>query len=271
MFSRLLSSQSTLSFSPKSAAFEKDEAIFYRRVKQALPTYMVFPNIGLGSLIKLKEPNARKQKTTFDNIREERVDFAIFNRKYELVCVIHLREEIETETKYLVRKTLEEAGIKQLFWRRDPYPSFEQILNRLRPNKETRSGKHKSLQDKDKNKDKDKEKNNNSHPELDAHMTKKSHEGDTLPPREHDNPQAMSVKTLLALCHEQRIQHDYPHIWKRISLLLATPKHLENYLNSLFVENRPIKRQGFPALVLEEIRAIQEENLRCLRALPLTS
>ncbi len=261
MFSRLLFNQSSLTFSLKGAAFAKDETIFFRRVKQALPAYLVFPNAQLGSLIKLKEPNTRKQKNTFASICDEQIDFAIFNRKYELRCVIHLRDEVETEAKYLVRKTLEEAGIKQLFWRRDPYPSFEQILKRLRPNKALNSSKHKEEQDKQ----------NSGHPELDAQMSKKAYEREAHAQPEHGNLRAMSVKSLMALCHEQHIQHGYPHIWKRINLLLVTPKHLDNYLDSLFIENRPIKRQGFPADVLQEIRAIQEENKRCLQSLPIAS
>lgn len=77
---------------------------------------------------------------------------------------------------------------------------------------------------------------------------------------EHDNPNALSLRFLRDLTPHNFIQKEYPHIWHRICLFAEDPPRLNNYLDSLFVQDRPVKRAGLPLHVANEVILIKIEN-----------
>lgn len=249
MFSQLRQSTTEpFTILPK-ALFSTDEAILIRQIKQALPNCVLIPNIRVSSILKLSTPENKKQQAAFRKIMDTTIDFAIFNKKMELVCLIHLRREDESELDTVLRKTIKAAGIKQLFWQRNPFPSFEHIVKQLCPAQNftpasTENALERLIQ-----------------PEFEAvRVIKKIPEGELVTLHEHDNPNAISLARLSELCREENLKLDYPHIWKRICLLLASPADLKNYLDTLFTQDRPLKRKGLPRNALNEVINIQNEN-----------
>ena len=60
----------------------------------------------------------------------------------------------------------------------------------------------------------------------------------------------------------------YPHIWERICLFCHEPRHLEQYLRSLGLQDRGDKRSGFPQNVIVELTDLQGANERFVPAQP---
>ena len=54
----------------------------------------------------------------------------------------------------------------------------------------------------------------------------------------------------------------YPHIWERICLFCPEPRHLEQYLSSLSLQDRSSKRTGFSESVIVELADLQGANAR---------
>ena len=77
---------------------------------------------------------------------------------------------------------------------------------------------------------------------------------------EHDNPNALSLRFLRDLTPQNFIQREYPHIWHRICLFAENPALLNDYLDSLFSQDRPEQRAGLPLHVANEVILIKTEN-----------
>jgi hypothetical protein len=233
--------------------FDAEEEIFFKRVQKALPNCLIFPHVLLTSILEAQCSNEKKRTLMHKKLSERHVDFGIFNTELELLCVLELERDDSNaqEEEYPTKKLLKRAGIKCIRWSRASLPTAEQILRTLAPFSDLDAPKvETSLQtisklfvDNDpKNKGKLQEK--------------------AFTYVEHGNPNALSLAAIRQITPENFIENEYPHIWQKICLLANDPGYLKNYLESLFIQNRPIKRRGLPRHVASEVIALQAENAR---------
>ena len=244
----------------KKNLFTKDETIFFRRLQQALPNCSIFPHIPLATLVTPNSGDEREDRRMAQILKDRHVDFCVFNKELVLLCVIELEgriknddsEESQHDKNYIPNVDfLNNANIKSIRWNRSNLPSFEQMLRILAPFSPLESPRARS--------------STNTVIKPDADIKRKAPVvadlNATLPP-EHGNPFALSLQFIVGLTPDQHIRKEYPHIWQRICLFASDPKHLKTYLESLFIQNRPVKRIGLPQNVVNEVISIQNENNR---------
>ncbi len=81
-------------------------------------------------------------------------------------------------------------------------------------------------------------------------------------PRHQSNVSSLTVQDLIGLTPQGHVKAAYPHIWERICLFCTEPRHLEQYLSSLSLQDRGGKRAGFPEGVIAELAELQGANAR---------
>ena len=74
----------------------------------------------------------------------------------------------------------------------------------------------------------------------------------------------LSVAMLEQLTPKKIIKTNHKHIWERLSLFAAEPRHLHKYLSSLLIQDRGEERSGFLPEVLKELSDIKAANDRFL-------
>ena len=79
---------------------------------------------------------------------------------------------------------------------------------------------------------------------------------------------ALTEEAVEALAPMGHTKKDYPHVWERICLFCNDPERLADYIATLAIQNRSLKRIGFPAPVMVEINEIQEVNAQFVNATP---
>jgi hypothetical protein len=233
--------------------FDADNEVFFKRLQKALPNCLIFPHVQLAAILEAHVSNEKKRQLMRQKLQERHVDFGIFSKELELLCVIELESNDETnkDEEYPTRKLLKSAGIKCVRWSREALPTAEQILRTLAPYSALEAPKiETSMQTIGK-----------LFADADAHDLA------TLQDKafsyvEHGNPNALSLAAIHRITPECFIKKEYPHIWQKICLFAGDPGYLKNYLDSLFIQNRPIKRRGLPKHVSNEVIAIQSENAR---------
>ncbi len=237
------------------AVFSHEEAIFFRQLQQALPRHRVFAQAPVASIMQAI-PGEKSSEQTMLEFGRQRVDFVVLNRQFEVKFVVLLKRKGDLDERRPLRKALQKARIKVFLWRKNPFPSFEQIVKRLDPSRNTEALL--------------------THLNFDHTLAtefkypRKPKPQVALEPivlHEHGNPHAMPLKRLLELAPAGLTEAKYPHIWKRICLLIGAPVSLQAYLASLFIQDRPKERKGLPADVLEEIKRIQDENILFLQSI----
>jgi hypothetical protein len=254
MFSHFLD-KDTQSF-PECAPrkfFDVDEEIFFKRLQKALPNCLIFPHVQLAAILEAHVSNEKKRQLMRQKLQERHVDFGIFNKELELLCVVELEsiDETSKDEEYPTRKLLKSAGIKCVRWNRDALPTAEQILRTLAPYSELDAPKiETSMQTIGK-----------LFADVDANELAKLQDK-AFSYVEHGNPNALSLAAIHRITPDSFIKKEYPHIWQKICLFAGDPGYLKNYLESLFVQNRPTKRRGLPKHVSNEVIAIQNENAR---------
>ncbi|MFC0349147.1 DUF2726 domain-containing protein [Undibacterium danionis] len=230
---------------------EAEETLFFKRVQKALPNCLIFPRLPLAAILEPHVSNEKKRALMSQKLNERHIDFGIFDHDLNLLCVLELEKEQAQEEEYPTRQLLKKAGIKCIRWSRASLPSAEQILRTLAPFSELDAPKiESSMQtigklflDDD--------------PKEIGQLQEKA-----FTYIEHGNPNALSLAALKRITPENFIQKEYPHIWQKICLFAGDPGYLKNYLESLFIQNRPVKRRGLPKHVANEVIALQAENAR---------
>lgn len=232
--------------------FDAEEETFFKRVQKALPNCLIFPRVQLTDILDAHVSNDKKRALMYQKLKERQVDFGIFNTNLELLCVLELeRDDADQEEPYPTRKLLKSAGIKCIRWSRASLPTAEQILRTLAPFSDLDAPKVETsmqtigklfLEDDPKEIGKLQEK--------------------AFTYIEHGNPNALSLAALKRITPDSFIQKEYPHIWQKICLFAGDPGYLKNYLESLFIQNRPVRRRGLPKHVANEVIALQAENAR---------
>lgn len=233
--------------------FDAEEELFFKRIQKVLPNCLIFPHVQLASILEAHVSNEKKRQIMRQKLQERHLDFGIFSQDLTLLCVVELEraEETPKDDEYPTRKLLESAGIKCIRWSRAALPNAEQILRTLAPYSKLDAPKAEtSMQTIGK-----------FFVEEDLNDPATLHEK-AFTYVEHGNPNALSLAALQRITPDSFIKNEYPHIWKKICLFAGDPGYLKNYLESLFVQNRPIKRRGLPKHVASEVMAIQSENAR---------
>ncbi|MBX9900037.1 MAG: DUF2726 domain-containing protein [Burkholderiaceae bacterium] len=260
MFSRFLTKQKT-----NAPEFEErrmllnEEEIFFGRLRRALPNCYIFPKIDLEMILapSQKDPKLRNQSKL--KLRNLKVDYGIFDGTLTLLCVVELTgrdQENEKEKEQLIAEWLKQANIKSIRWTFQPLPTAEQILRTLAPYSSLASPKPDISTNAV-------IRNAYEEPQSSRGMNtiQAIHQADPHP----SNIMGLSAAALDRLTPKKHIQTLYPHVWQRINLFSAEPKHLKKYLESLFLQDRGVERAGFPAEVIAEITEIQSENERFLQ------
>ncbi len=238
----------------KRKFFAHNDEVFFKRLQKALPNCHIFPQISLLSIIEAHLENEKKRQAIEEKLFDHQIDFAIFNKDLELLYVVELEDESQAKNEadeFSTRHLLESAGIKSIRWSRSALPSFEQILRIVAPFSELDAPKAQTST------------LTIGHLVLDEEQQKKSGlKQSVFTYSEHNNPNALSLTAIERLTPKKYILSEYPHIWHKICIFAGEPQYLKVYLESLFLQNRPMRRIGLPKHVANEVMAIQHENSR---------
>lgn len=241
----------------KKRFFASEEKAFYTRLRRALPSCYIFPNIELSALI-TPASTAPKQKLAELNLLVGRkVNYAVFDAKLNLLVVIDLTSQDSAGGEAASNEHyLKSAGIKRICWSEEIRPSTEEILRALAPfagalppkpvpapASEMRGGP------------------------ADAAGTGSA---DTPGVAQAAGPalgniSCLSVAAIEFITPRGHIKTGYPHVWQRICLFCIDPKDLAQYLASLTIQDRGNNRAGFPPGVILEITDIQHANDRYIQ------
>ncbi len=226
------------------------EKVFYGRLRRALPKSYIFPNIDLVALMEPVSKEPKQRRAEREQLRGRRVDYAIFDARLELMCVVELTDDDGVAAKGRSNVDfLAKAGIECVRWRKSPLPTYEQILRTLAPfGAEVPPAPAPGIVIN----------------ELNTAMRQDS----VLGMRHFESSVLMGSGLTQTIVEELtprgHMKHQFPQIWERICLFCTEPEHLDRYLSSLSMQDRPGKRDGFPLEVIAEVVAIQRENARYL-------
>jgi hypothetical protein len=220
----------------------REQLAFYQRLRHALPGCTFFPDIALASLLTPLSDNVRLLRQQQEKLNGRRLAYGVFNDTLELLCVIELSrsggtyDEERTQTLAL----LEAAAITCFSWDPDHLPSSDQILRAMSAFTDIAPARFQPAAN------------------------------SIIPEDTRDNWTAargpasfsLTMDELKALTPHGHIKASYPHIWERICLFCNEPRHLEQYLSSLSLQDRGNKRTGFPECVIIELTNLQGANAR---------
>ncbi len=95
----------------------ENEVEFFGRLRNAVPELHVFPQVAMSALIAPAGLSGKTRLAAFRAVSQKRVDYALFTRHMELVCVVELDDRTHNKDKDMVRDGhLASAGIKTLRW-----------------------------------------------------------------------------------------------------------------------------------------------------------
>ncbi|MET3118019.1 hypothetical protein AAKU64_002243 [Undibacterium sp. GrIS 1.8] len=230
--------------------FDKEEQVFFSRLRRALPNCYIFPKVDLIALLEPITLDSKAKRLAQADLDGRKIDYAIFDASMSLLCVIELNAEVGDDGKYLSNEAyFKTAGIKTIRWERQALPLYEQILRILAPFSTLAAPK----------------------PDIAASTVMKAQlmtapkSPDTVQQiyASHPIPSnivALSIHDIENLTPKKYMQSAYPHIWQRICLFCNEPMHLKRYLTSLVIQGPGENRVGFPNEILVEIAAIQAAN-----------
>jgi hypothetical protein len=250
MLSRLLNkNKNAVPAYEKKRFFASDEKAFYTRLRRALPSCYIFPDIELSALITPATTDPKQERAELNLLIGRKVNYAVFDAKLSLLCVIELispdsdGDETASNEHYL-----KSAGIKRICWIGETWPATEEILRALAPFPQA----------------------SQSIGQADAVGTGNPDTFRATQPLEpaHVHISCLSVAAIEYLTPRGNIKTDYPHVWQRICLFCINPKDLAQYLTSLTIQDRGSNRAGFPHGVIMEITDIQHANERYLQNAP---
>lgn len=239
------------------------KAKFFVRLCKALPTFYIFPQVALPTLLAPTAENHKAQKEDGEKIAGLWVDFVLYNADLTLVCVASLDDgSTDANTDAVIDHCLKNAGIKTIRWSAQTTPSVEQIRRTLMPSIDMAKANPDAA--------------NKAALESEVTIQGNTVMGDlrqdapdtVLMMRQSDpvpsNIRGLSPAMLDQLTPKKVLQTKYPHIWQRINAFAIEPKHLKKYLLSLSMQDRTEKRAGFSLDALKEIADIQIQNDRFL-------
>lgn len=105
----------------------RTELDFFHRLSTAVPYVHVFPQVAMSALIEPEE-DKKQWRGAFAAISQKRVDYAVFSRSMELVCVVELDDRTHDAVADAERdRMLSTAGIVTVRWDCRREPSEEEI------------------------------------------------------------------------------------------------------------------------------------------------
>lgn len=233
------------------AFMDKSQEDFFGTLSVAAPGLYIFPNVPASSLLEPSRANGATDHAKLAQLREQILDFAVYDNTFKLLCVIDLYDRAKNpEQDTSLDRYFKSAGVRLLRWDVESLPSIEQIGQKIAGL--TNKG---SL----------------------VRNTASRFGPDTLMMTAPDTVMAirgadpvpvlrtgLSAAMLEHLTPKQVIRTAHPHIWDRLCLFAAEPKHLQKYLHSLLIQDRGEERAGFSSDVLKELSDINVENDRFL-------
>ncbi|MGF6996821.1 DUF2726 domain-containing protein [Paraburkholderia sp. GAS32] len=123
------------------ALLTRNEIEFWTRLTRALPQAHVFPQVAMSALIEPR--NSRFAEQNFRRIAGQRVDFAIYDQQFNILCVIELDDPTHDEFKDRQRDArLQSAGIRCVRFEARSRPDFKTIRARVYGNQPARTDIH---------------------------------------------------------------------------------------------------------------------------------
>jgi hypothetical protein len=220
----------------------KSEEDFFKRLVGALPDCYIFPQVAMLAMLEPKEKDSKRGTADLVKIAHKRIDFAVYDSDLKLICVVEL-DDSDSDEDSSIDNDLNGAGIKTIRWDATSRPSVEQISKTILPLTRQAPPKRKVLP-KDEPMD----------------TVQMIYAADPIP----SNIKGLTQPILDQLTPNNALKTAYPHIWQRICLFAAEPKHLQKYLISLSIQDRGETRAGFSIEVMREISDIQTQNDRYL-------
>lgn len=245
MLSRLLrkNNDSPLVYARKKHFFDTERKSFYGQLRRAIPKCYIFPDVDLAALILPTSADPRVRRVQEEHLKGRRVDYALFDARLELMCVIELTAPgVDDFGPSSNREYFKSAGIRRYSWPKDNMPSTDQIKRTMADF----SGVPVDVEG------------------APSTILAPATQMPSMQPR----LALLTQATLDALTPKGCIKTAYPHIWERICAVAADPTALENYLTSLSLQDRGGNRAGFPQDVIIEMTSIQSANERFLPVKP---
>ena len=254
MLSRLLKKSSdVVPTYTKRKLFSSSEKAFYGRLRRALPKCYVFPEIPLSKLMVQTRNDAKLRRGQPDPLDGRTVDFAVFDARMNLLCVIELARAGGPASDAIPNAVLiDGAGIKRFTWDADNLPSTDQTMRAL--------AAYSTLEPPSL----DVQADPNTLSEPDAYDGNLVVEEIVM-----TSNRSLTLESLNELCPEQALKNNYAHVWERICLFCTEPRHLNKYLATLSMQDRGVKRAGFSAEAAAEIARIQVANTVYLQSAPV--
>jgi hypothetical protein len=232
---------------------------FFEQLRKCLPDCFIFPNQSLISILE-KHPSPYSNQTSIDclNLQSQQLifNFTVLDNQGKMLCLINIRSNKDQDEHENVSKLLSEMNIRYISWDIDHLPNeselakvFPMYLHGAKtPLESTISHYSRFKHGVEQHQDSlyfEQNKHQENH-NLNLNLN-------------HNHNFKVSLSHLEQLVPHQHIKTKYPHIWQHICMYSDEPKQLKVYLNSLFEQNRPTKRKGFPSEVEQEICFIREE------------
>ncbi len=252
MLSRLLkkNTESIPTFT-KKPFFRSEQRAFYARLRRALPKCYVFPDVELRALMTPVSTDPKQRRVEKEYLSGRKVDYAVFDARLSLLCVIELKTGgVVDNTPGSNAELLRSASIRHFCWDKQKLPTSDQMARMF-----------------------------SSFVIQVAPRSAGDGDGDTGPAglnstfvtlEEVVMPRitALTVEAVEALAPMGHTKSAYPHVWERICLFCNDPEHLADYIATLSMQNRSVKRAGFPAHVMAEINEIEVVNAQFINAAP---
>lgn len=105
-----------------------NELEFFRRLEQAHPNGYVFPQVSMAAVMRPISGNSKTRLAAFRAISQKRIDFAIYSRSMDLLCVVELDDRTHNARNDAIRdQMLATAGIKTIRWNSRKKPEVNEI------------------------------------------------------------------------------------------------------------------------------------------------
>lgn len=103
-----------------------NELEFFGRLRAALPDFEIFPQVAMSAIMKPLRIDDGNNQAARNKIDRKVVDFVIYSKAFELVCVVELDDRTHKAARDLSRDAMTAgANIKTLRWRSTDKPTAE--------------------------------------------------------------------------------------------------------------------------------------------------
>lgn len=108
-----------------------NELEFFRRLERAHNGY-VFPQVSMAAVMRPASGNQKHRLAAFRAISQKRIDFALYSRSMQLLCVVELDDRTHNARNDAIRdRMLATAGIKTVRWNSRKKPEVDEIARKL--------------------------------------------------------------------------------------------------------------------------------------------